>query len=338
MSVYTLRNARGIELRATGLGGIILSLRTPDREGRLDDIVLGFDSPARYATSAAYFGAIVGRYANRIAGGSFTLDHRTYTLARNNGPNHLHGGLFGFDKVAWDVEPVDAEGERALRFRYVSPDGEEGYPGTIRVTVTYTLNNADELIFDYHATTDRATPINLTQHSYFNLAGHDSGDVLAHELTIAAERFTPIDEDLIPTGEIREVAGTPLDFRTPTAIGSRIGSPYPQLRLARGYDHNYVIDRPGESTGLAFAARVRDPVSGRVLSVHTTQPGMQLYTGNFLDGVVGKGGAVYGRHAGLALETQHFPDSPNQPTFPSTILRPGEEFRSRTVLAFSVEA
>jgi aldose 1-epimerase len=333
--VFTLSNANGIEARVTNFGGIILSLTTPDRAGRMADIVLGFDSLAPYLAGTPYFGAIIGRYGNRIAWGSFAIDGDTFSLAKNNGPNHLHGGVRGFDKVLWDAEPFANETGQGLILRYTSPDGEEGYPGTLQATVTYTLTDENELIVDYVATTDKATPVNLTQHSYFNLSGAGSGDILGHELLIAASAYTPVDSTLIPTGEITPVEGTPFDFRTPTAIGARIDADDPQIRNGPGYDHNFVLDRTGE--GLQLAARVTDPGSGRTLEIRTMEPGLQFYSGNFLDGTItGKGGHGYGHRSGFCLETQHYPDSPNQPSFPSTILRPGEEYRTRTVFAFGV--
>jgi aldose 1-epimerase len=340
VSVYTLRNAHGVELKAINYGGIIMSLKVPDRQGRLEDVVLGFDAPAEYQRSSPYFGAIIGRYGNRIAGGRFTLDGTTYTLAKNNGPNHLHGGLKGFDKVMWDVTRFDRPDSVGLVFRYTSPEGEEGYPGTLKATVTYTLTAQNDLIFDYHATTDRATPVNLTQHSYFNLTGDVKRDILGHVVTLNADQFTPVDSTLIPTGEIRSVAGTPFDFRAPTAIGARIDQSDEQLRSGRGYDHNFVLRKPG--TGSAhdptLAARVYEPTSGRVMEIYTTELGLQFYSGNFLDGTLrGKQGTVYGQRYGFCMETQHFPDSPNKPSFPSTILRPGEEYRSRTIYRFSVQ-
>jgi aldose 1-epimerase len=335
VEIFTLRNAGGMEVRVTNYGGIIISLTAPDRDGRMADIVLGFDSIAPYLAGTPYFGAIIGRYGNRIAGGRFTLDGETYTLATNNGPNHLHGGERGFDKVVWDAEPFESEGERGLILRYTSPDGEEGYPGTLEATVTYTLTDGSELIVEYVATTDQATPVNLTQHSYFNLAGAGTGNILDHELMIAATSFTPVDSTLIPTGEIAPVEGTPFDFRTATPIGARIDADDPQIRNGPGYDHNFVLDRTG--TGLELAARVTHPGSGRTLEIRTTEPGLQFYSGNFLDGTItGKDGLVYDHRSGFCLETQHFPDSPNQPSFPSTILRPGEEYRTRTVFAFGV--
>ena len=333
--VFSLVNANGIELRALDYGAIIVSLRTPDRNGTLGDIVLGFDTLDGYVKSSPYFGAVAGRYANRIAKGRFTLDGTTYHLAINNGPNSLHGGLKGFDKVVWRAEARRDSSGAAIVFRYTSKDGEEGYPGTLNVQVTYTLTDRNELAIDYLATTDKATPVNLTQHSYFNLAGDGSGDVLGHVLTIDADRFIPIDSTSIPTGVVRPVAGTAFDLRKGVPIGAHIDEPDEQLKNAHGYDHTFVINRSGP--GLVHAARVVEPVSGRTLDVATTEPGVQLYTGNFLDGTfAGKGGHVYNRRGAFCLETQHFPDSPNQPAFPSTILRPGAEYRSRTVYTFGV--
>jgi aldose 1-epimerase len=334
VDAYTLTNAHGMEIRVITFGGIITSIRVPDRNGRLDDIVLGFDGLEPYLRNPPYFGAIIGRYANRIAKGRFTLDGRTYALAVNNRPNHLHGGTRGFDKVVWSAEPFTTADTVGVVLTHTSPDGDEGNPGTLVVTVTYTLTDANELVVDYLAGTDKATPLNLTQHTYFNLAGEGRGDILGHVLTIHASRMTPVDPDLIPTG-VASVAGTPFDFRTPTAIGARIDTKDPQLLYGRGYDHNFVLDRSGND--LAPAARVEEPASGRVVEVSTTEPGMQLYTGNFLDGTLtGKSGRPYERRAGFSLETQHYPDSPNHPEFPSTILEPGRTFRSKTVFAFTV--
>jgi aldose 1-epimerase len=337
--LFTLRNAHGIEVQLTNYGGIITSLKTPDRAGRLSDIVLGYDNLAAYVANSPYFGAIVGRYANRIARGHFTLDGTTYTLAVNNGPNSLHGGLRGFDKVVWKARPFQNQEGQGVALDYTSPDGEEGYPGTLHAAVTYTLTADNRLIVDYHATTDKATPINLSQHSYWNLAGNASRDILGHVLTINADATTPVDSTLIPTGEIASVDGTPFDFRTPTAIGARIDQRQnTQIRYGNGYDHNWVLNRGGAAPdALVFAARVVEPTSGRTMEISTTEPGLQFYSGNFLDGTItGKGGAVYKFRYGLALETQHYPDSPNHPNFPSTILRPGQEYRSRTVFKFGV--
>ena len=334
----TLKNRRGVELHAISYGGIITSLKVPDRAGKPGDVVLGFDKPESYWADPPppFFGAIVGRYGNRIGKGKFTLDGKPYSLATNNGDNHLHGGNKGFDKVLWAIATKDApEGSQAI-FSRTSKDGEEGYPGNLQVRVTYTLTEKNELIVDYHATTDKATPVNLTQHSYFNLAGEGSGDILGHQLTIDADRYTPVDDTLIPTGELAPVQGTPFDFRQPTAIGARIDQDNPQLKNGKGYDHNWVLTRKG--TGLQHAARLTDPKSGRTMDVATTEPGLQFYSGNFLDGTIkGKGGHVYAHRSGLCLETQHFPDSPNKPNFPSTILQPGKAYESRTVFTFSVK-
>jgi aldose 1-epimerase len=332
---FTLTNAHGIEVRVMTYGGIITSIRTPDRFGKLDDIVLGFDSLAGYLTDSPYFGAIVGRYANRIAKGQFTLDGTTYHLATNNGPNSLHGGVRGFDKVLWTGEQFQTDSGSGVTLRYTSKDGEEGFPGTLVARVTYTLTPRDELIVDYEATSDKATPVNLSQHTYWNLHGSAGGEILDHVLTLNASAFTPVDSTLIPTGAIAPVAGTPFDFRTATAVGARIAQENTQLRFGRGYDHNWVLDRSG--SGLVHAARLVEPSSGRTLDVSTTEPGVQFYSGNFLDGTVrGKAGRLYAYRSGLCLETQHFPDSPNHPNFPSTILRPGATYRSRTVYTFSI--
>jgi len=334
VDLHTLTNSHGLEVRVMTYGGIIVSLRVPDRQGRLADVVLGYEKLDGYLDKTPYFGAIVGRYGNRIANGKFTLDGKEYTLAKNNGPNALHGGIKGFDKVVWQAEPFEKKQEAGLILRYNSPDGEEGYPGNLKATVTYTLTDQNEIILDYQATTDKATPLNLTNHTYFNLAGEGKGDILAHELTLNADHFTPVDKNLIPTGKIASVKGTPLDFTQPAAIGARIGEQDEQLILGGGYDHNFVINR--QEKGLAPAARVVEPGSGRVLEVSTTQPGVQFYTGNFLDGTItGKHGHVYKRRYGFCLETQHYPDSPNQPGFPSTILRPGHAYHSTTVFKFS---
>jgi aldose 1-epimerase len=335
VNLYTLTNSHGVEIHAMNYGGIILSIRVPDRKGQIADVVLGHDTLEGYIPNPPYIGAIVGRYANRVANGTFTLDGKTYTLPKNDGPNTLHGGVARtFDKVVWDGEPL--KGKTGVAFTYLSKDGEEGFPGNLTVKVTYTLTDGDELVIDYEATTDKATPINLSQHSYFNLAGEGNGEILNHEVMINADRFTPVDKNLIPTGELRPVKGTPLDFTTSTKIGARIDDTYDQLVLGHGYDHNFVINRKGD--GLTLAARVHEPTSGRVLEVSTTQPGVQFYTGNFLDGTVtGKQGHVYKRRYGFCLETQHFPDSPNHPDFPTTILKPGETFHSQTVFKFSTK-
>jgi aldose 1-epimerase len=350
ITLYTLRNARGMTARVADWGGIVTEVRVPDREGRLADVVLGHDSLAAYVAGTPYFGAIVGRYANRIARGRFSLDGSTYRLATNDGPNHLHGGVRGFDRRPWDAFVVQSgpvpggaldvpgAGRSTVVLTRTSEDGEEGYPGRLAVEVSVSLTNGNELRFDYEATTDAPTVVNLTHHGYWNLAGHDAGDVLGEELEIRASRFTPVDAGLIPTGELRPVVDTPFDFRAPTAIGARIGEDDEQLRRGGGYDHNFVLDDWTGDGALRLAARLRDPGSGRVMEVLTTEPGLQVYSGNFLDGSdVGKGGTVYEKRDGLCLETQHFPDSPNQPSFPSTVLRPGETYRSTTVYRFRTD-
>jgi aldose 1-epimerase len=314
-------------------GGIITSLSTRDREGRFDDIVLGFDDLDGYVKDSPYFGAIIGRYENRIAKGRFTLDGHTYRVPVNNGPNSLHGGTRGFDKAVWRATSFENDSAAGVVLTHVSPDGDMGYPGRLDVRVRYTLTDADELIVDYRATATRPTPINLSQHSYFNLTGNAKRDILGHVLQLEARRYTPVDSTLIPTGEIAPVAGTPFDFRTATAIGARIDALDEQLRFGRGYDHNFVFDHKG--TGVEHVARVVEPESGRTMDVFTDQPGVQFYTGNFLDGSIrGKAGRVYARRFAFCLETQHFPDSPNHPAFPSTILRSGDVFRSRTIFRF----
>ena len=328
VELFTLSNRNGVVARVTNYGTIITELHVPDRKGKTADVALGFDHLEQYLKGHPYFGATVGRVANRIAKGKFTLEGRTYSLAINNGPNHLHGGLKAFDKVVWKTELQDGA---SSKFSYTSPDGEEGYPGKLDVSVTMTLTDSNELRIDYLATTDKPTPVNLTNHSYFNLAA--DGDVLGHELMIAADKYTVTDSTLIPTGEIKAVKDTPLDFTRTKAIGADFsqltGDP-------KGYDDNFVLNNGGKS--LALAARVREPKSGRVMEVFTTEPGVQLYTGNFLDGSLkGKNDVVYNRHTGFCLETQHFPDSVNHPDFPSTILRPGQTYKQATVFKFSIE-
>ncbi len=337
VEVFTLTNARGVRLRAINLGAVVLSLETPDRTGTLADIVLGFNTLEEYLTRSPYFGAVVGRYGNRIASGRFVLDGVEYALAQNNTPGGmpcaLHGGVRGFDKVVWAGEGMTRPGAQGVRFSYTSADGEEGYPGKLEVSVTYWLNEESVWSIDYQARSDKATPVNLTQHAFFNLRGEGTGDVLGHELSIFATRFTPVNTGMIPTGEIRSVAGTPLDFTRPVLLGARIEAEDPQLQLGNGYDHNYVLDHADGP--LTHAATVYEPELGRVMEVFTTEPGMQLYCGNFLDGSLkGKSGRSYGFRGGLCLETQHYPDSPNQPEFPSTILRPGEVLRSKTEYRF----
>jgi len=337
VELFTLTNPQGLEIKAITYGGIIISLKTPDAVGQFADIVLGYDNLQDYIDASPYFGAIIGRYGNRIGGAQFELNGESYALAANDGPNHLHGGVMGFDKVVWEGKPFESDSGVGVVFSYTSPDGEEGYPGTLQVQVTYTLTRSDELIVDYMATTDQPTPVNLTQHSYFNLAGDGAGDILDHELMIAADQITPVDATLIPTGEQDPVEGTPFDFRTPHRIGERISANDPQIEFGGGYDHNFVLN--GTLAGdLTLAARVSEPTTGRTLEIETTEPAIQFYSGNFLDGsITGKGGAVYEFRTGFCLETQHSPDSPNKPGFPSTILRPGEEYRSRTVFRFGVE-
>ena len=332
---FTIANAGGVSLTAITYGAIIVSLNTPDRDGRVADIVLGFDSLAGYLGEHPYFGAVVGRYANRIARGTFTLDGATYTLAANNAPNHLHGGDRGFDAKLWTAEPFDGTDRAGVVLRYTSPDGEEGYPGTLHVRVTYTLSADDTFVIDYHAVTDAPTPVNLSQHSYFNLTGNPDRDVLNHVLTIHADRFTPVDSTLIPSGNVVPVSGTPFDFTTPHTIGARIEDDHEQLRFGGGYDHNFVLSKSADQ--LSPAVTVVEPSTGRTLAIATSEPGMQFYSGNFLDGsLTGKAGHAYAHRTGFCLESQHFPDSPNQPAFPSTILRPGEEYHSRTVWRFGV--
>jgi aldose 1-epimerase len=335
VEVYTLTNVRGMEVRAITYGAVIQAIRVPDRAGRLDDIALGYDSMQGYLTSSPYFGAVVGRYANRIARGRFALEGRSYRLAINNAPNHLHGGLKGYDKVLWEAQAFQRGDTVGVTFQHTSPDGDEGYPGTLRVSVSYSLKPSNELVVEYRAIADRATPVNLSQHSYFNLAGEGRGDILGHVLEINADRYTPVDSTLIPTGALASVAGTPFDFRSPTAIGARIDQPDPQLKYGKGYDHNFVLNRTGGA--LVHAVHVLEPETGRTLDIATTEPGLQFYSGNFLDGTItGKGGHRYRHRSALVLETQHFPDSPNQPSFPSTILRSGQEYRSKTVFTFGV--
>lgn len=337
VDIINLHNGNGLEMQVLTYGGIIRSLKTRDRDGVSDDIVLGHDSVAAYEANSPYFGSLIGRVGNRIANGMFTLDKQTYTLAKNNGPNHLHGGVKGWDKVIWKAEPFQDRTGVGVRLEYTSADGEEGYPGTVTAHVVYTLTPDNTLVVDYHATTDKATVINLTQHSYFNLAGARATDILGHALQINADRYTPVDDGLIPTGELATVEGTPFDFRTAIAIGARINTAgNVQLDRGKGYDHNYVLTRSGD--GLQVAARVHEPTTGRTLEISTTEPGVQLYTGNFLDGTItGKGGRVYPHRSGFCLETQHFPDSPNKPDFPSITLRPGGEYRSKTVFAFGAK-
>jgi aldose 1-epimerase len=331
---WTLENG-GTRMRVLSYGGIVQSLEVPDRRGRYANVSLGFDRLEDYVASSPYFGALIGRYGNRIGGGRYTLDGHEYRLSVNDGPNSLHGGAAGFDKRVWDVEPFRSPAGVGLVLRYVSADGEMGHPGRLDTTVTYTLTGDGDWRIDYAATTDRPTVVNLTNHTYFNLAGEGSGDVLGHELRLAASRYTPTDATLIPTGELAGVAGTPFDFRHGKPIGRDIRTAHPQLVGAKGYDHNWVLDK-GTTRAPGYAATLRDPGSGRTLRITTTEPGLQFYSGNFLDGTLsGPSGRTYRQGDGLCLETQHFPDSPNKPDFPSTVLRPGETYRSTTVHRFS---
>jgi aldose 1-epimerase len=337
VTLYALKNANGMEIAVMDYGAMLTSIKVPDAKGQIADVTLGFDSLDGYLGSHPYMGATVGRYANRIAKGKFTLNGKEHTLATNNGPNALHGGLKGFDKKVWTAKSIDTPAGPAVEMTYVSADGEEGYPGTLTATVTYGLTNDNEVRISYRATTDADTVLNLTNHSYFNLAGAGKGTILDHILTLQADRFTPVDGGLIPTGELKSVEGTPFDFRTPTAIGARIDQVSDeQIKLGGGYDHNFVVN--GDPGTMRLAARVKEPVTGRVMEVLTDQPGVQFYTGNFLDGsVVGKGGMKYEKRFGFCLETQHFPDSPNKPEFPSVVLKPGETYITNTVYKFSVE-
>jgi len=333
--LYSLRNANGLTADIMTYGAIVVSLRTPDRKGQMADIVLGYDNLQEYIKISPYFGAIVGRYGNRIAKGKFTLDGAEYTLATNNNANHLHGGIKGFDKVVWDDKPVQRPDAVGVRLSYLSKDGEEGYPGNLKATVTYLLTNKNELRIEYEATTDKATPVNLTHHGYFNLTGGQR-DILGHVLALNADRFTPVDEGLIPTGELKAVKDTPMDFTKATAIGARIANEHQQLKFGGGYDHNWVLNKGGKE--MTVAARVSEPTTGRIMEIRTVEPGIQFYSGNFLDGTItGKGGRVYPHRWGFCLETQHYPDSPNKPNFPSTILRPGEKYETTTIYRFSAK-
>ncbi|MHC4151070.1 MAG: aldose epimerase family protein [Planctomycetota bacterium] len=330
--LYTLTNANGCILKMSDYGCIITELHVPDKNGQLGDVVSGYDSLDKYIENSPYFGAIVGRYGNRIEKGKFTLKGKEYTLATNeNDIGHLHGGIVGFDKVIWDAEPVETDNGPALTMKYLSKDGEEGYPGNLSMTLVYTLSNDNALKIEYEATTDKATVLNLTHHSYFNLGGHGSGSILDHEMIINADHYTPVDKDLIPTGEIRPVANSPMDFTSAHSIGERID------QVEGGYDHNYVLNKP-EVGALTLATTVYEPKSGRIMEVHTTEPGIQFYSGNFLNGTItGKDGAVYQKHAAIVLETDHFPNSPNTPHFPSVVLEPGQEYSQTCIYKFSTK-
>lgn len=332
VDLFSLRNSKGAEALICNYGGIVTSLKMPDRQGNFGDVVLGYDNLSDYLKDSPFFGALIGRYGNRIARGKFTLDGTQYTLATNNYPNALHGGNKGFDKVVWEPTILTGPDGASLKLTYLSKDGEEGYPGNLSVTVVYTLTEDNALKIEYTATTDKDTVVNLTQHSYFNLAGQDS--ILNHVVMIPADKFTPVDSTLIPTGELRPVEGTPFDFRTPTAIGARINQDDEQLKFANGYDHNWVINKPMGQLGLI--GRVTEPTTGRVLEVISDQPGLQFYSGNFLDGTLkGKGGWVYQFRSAFCMEPQHFPDSPNKPEFPSVVLKPGQVYHNTIIYKFS---
>src|SRR5579864_1466117 len=333
--LYTLTNKKGMEVAITNFGGIVISLKVPDRTGKIDDVVLGYDSLDGYLTNKAFFGATIGRYGNRIGHGTFVLDGKTYTLPKNDGDNTLHGGPEGFNKRLWTAKDVSGKRGPALELTYLSKDGEEGFPGNLSTKVVYTLTDENELHIDYSATTDQDTVVNLTNHSYFNLAGQGTGDILGHQLMIHADRFTPVDQGLIPTGELKAVKDTPFDFTKATAIGARINNDDQQLKFGKGYDHNWVLNGGMKATP-ALAAEAYDSTTGRVLQVLTTEPGIQFYSGNFLDGsITGKGGKVYNLRYAFCLETQHFPDSPNHPNFPSTELKPGQHYHTITIFKFS---
>lgn len=337
IDLYSLTSKKGMEVSITNFGATVVTLRVPDRAGKSADVVLGYDTLEGYENGKSYFGATVGRYANRIAGGKFSLDGKTYTLPKNDGPNTLHGGIVGFNKKIWKVREIPSNDSAALEMTYLSADGEEGFPGNLSVKVVFTLPaDRNELKIAYTATADKDTVLNLTNHSYFNLSGEGNGDILDHVLTLHAKQFTPVDKTLIPTGEVRDVAGTPLDFTTATVIGKRINDNYEQLVVGKGYDHNWVL-APGSQRSLTIAAEAHDPKSGRTLEVLTTEPGVQFYSGNFLDGSKGKGNKPYPQRSAFCLETQHFPDSPNHPSFPSTVLKPGAVFQSETVFRFSAK-
>lgn len=335
VDIYTLTNKNGLEAKITNFGGIITSLKVPDRQGKIEDVVLGFDNLDGYLKGSPYFGALIGRYGNRIAKGRFTLNGVEYKLAVNNGENHLHGGIRGFDKVVWNAKPLKVPNGAALQLTYLSKDGEEGYPGNLSVKVIYTLTNTNDLKIEYWATTDKDTVVNLTSHSYFNFAGQGNGDILNHQLLINARRFTPTDAGSIPTGELKNVKGTPFDFTSAFLIGARINDEDQQLKFGKGYDHNFVLN--GRAGTLRQAAVVYESNSGRLMEIWTTEPGIQFYSGNFLDGTItGKDGKVYQQRYGFCLETQHFPDSPNKPAFPTTVLRKGARYHTITIHKFKI--
>ena len=344
IKLYSLKNKNGMQMGITNYGAIITSIIVPDRDGKMADIALGYNRVEDYinAVDKPYFGSIVGRYGNRIAKGKFTIDGEEYTLATNNGVNHLHGGVIGFDKVVWDAKPISGNGYTGVQLSYLAKDREEGYPGNLQVKVSYALTDDNEIIIDYHATTDKATPVNLTQHTYFNLAGEGNGTILDHQLHLNADHYTPVDEGLIPTGEIAAVKDTPFDFTTAhpqsKAIGRDIGQENEQLKFGLGYDHNFVLNKEGKQGQMTLAATVYEPTSGRFMETFTEEPGIQFYCGNFLDGrLLGKAGKPYIYRSGFVLETQHYPDSPNQKNFPSTILQPGETYSTKTIYRFSAK-
>ena len=333
VDLYVLTNDNGFEVKVTTFGGAVVSVMAPDRQGKMADVILGYDTAAGYENDKAYLGTAIGRYGNRIGGAQFSLSGKPYKLAKNDGQNSLHGGVKGFNKALWEAEEVRTKDAVGVRLTYLSKDGEEGYPGNLSATITYTVTNANELRMHYQATTDKATVVNLTNHAYFNLLGDAAGDILGHELHINSDKFLPVDKGLIPTGELRSVKGTPLDFMTPAVVGARISDKSEQMVLGGGYDHCWVLNRSGQ--GMSLAARVYEPKTGRVMEVTTTEPAIQFYTGNFLDGTIkGKKGIVYKKRMAFCLETEHFPDSPNKPSFPTTVLKPGETYLTTTVYKF----
>lgn len=334
VEVYTLHGKNGVEAKISTYGATLVSLTEPDKTGKLANVVLGFDSVAPYVAGVPFYGATIGRYGNRIAGGKFTLEGKSYQLPKNDGPNSLHGGVKGFDKRLWKAEPVTVKDGEALKLTYISADGEEGYPGQLTVQVTYKLGNDNALTISYDATTTKPTVVNLTNHSYFNLSGNPETPITSHILTLNADRFTPVDKVLIPTGGLKPVKGTPFDFTKPTAIGARIGADDEQLKFGKGYDHNWVLNKP-QAGAMTTAAVLTDPASGRIMTVKTNEPGVQFYSGNFMDGKAAGKGTVFKHRTGLCLETQHFPDSPNHANFPSTTLKPGQTYHTETVFAFS---
>lgn len=336
VDIYTLTNANGMQVRITNYGAIVQSLTVSDRSGKTEDVVLGYDKLENYLQDASFFGCVVGRFGNRIAKGKFTLDNKEYTLATNNGPNHLHGGIKGFNKVVWDGKSVKDKESVGLKLTYLSKDGEEGYPGNLNCSLVYTLTNNNELQIEYEATTDKATPVNLTHHGYFNLSGNCKSDILGHELWINANTFTSVDSTLIPTGDLPSVENTPFDFNSPTAIGARINDENEQLKFGLGYDHNWVLNDVDGT--MKLQASLYEPASGRLMEIYTEEPGLQFYSGNFLDGSIsGKRGETYKHRYAAVLETQYFPDSPNQPDFPSTILNPGETYQTKTIYRFTTK-